>query len=335
MGSYVDLLLFFVLALGLPWAIWLRLGLESKATALAMLAPGLVALVLMSTLSPLGIADSPIASCGPPIYFLIAWAVPVLWVGLLCLVNLLLGTATPSRLSDSPSDRRNVIGRLLFAASLGVLSLVAWLWPHLPWASAVPLGFRTWPSGIVTAGLAALIWLPARLLTRIRMDRETWTRALAGFPRYVVIVLLLSVLLPVLGEELAWRGFLLPRLGQVSIHLGLLGTLVVWWLFHVPVALLSPQVRDIPRWALGGSLLGIAGPCFFAAWLVLASGSLWPAVAFHITWNMVNPAMLGSIYTGNQGFLRGRIWLINGEGVLGFAVSLLLVAPAFYYLAAR
>jgi membrane protease YdiL (CAAX protease family) len=330
---YLDILLFIALALGISWAIWLTLGLQSRGTALVMMTPGLLALVLMLTISPLKLTDSPLVRFGPPFYAVVAWVVPVLWIGALTALNLLLRTATFNATFAEPENRREATTRLFFAASFGALTGLIWLWPRLPWGDTLILGFSSWSSATVTLLLLPLIFLPVHLSMRLSFNKITFGQAIREFPRYVVGILLLRVLLPVLGEELAWRGFLLPRLAQANIHLALVGTLVVWWLFHVPVVFLSPQLREAPRWALMASFLGIAGPSFFACWLLLATGSLWPAVIFHLTWNMINPAMLGSIYTGKQGFLRGSIWLINGEGMLGLTVSLSVIAPLFYYLA--
>jgi membrane protease YdiL (CAAX protease family) len=330
--TWLDVILFLILAIGIPWAIWLRLGLGSKASALAMVAPGCIALALMLTLSPMKLWDSPLVRFGPPEYALLAWAVPVLWVTVLAGLSLQLGMAKPSLTFADPKDRAQVIARLVLAGSLGILLGLVWLWRCLPWGQRIPLGFAPWPSAGLTVAVLFLFFLPVRLLTQALVDREKLNEAATRYLSYVVNVLIAGVLLPVLGEELAWRGFLFPRLADCNIHLALIGTLVAWLLFHAPLGFLSPSLRDVPRQALCASVLVIAGPTFFTGWLLLVTGSLWPAVVFHLTWNLVNTAVLGSIYTGREGLLRGRIWLINGEGVMGLTVSLLIIAPTFYYL---
>jgi len=328
----LDLVIFVILALAIPWVVWLKLGTESRATGLAMLAPGLVALVLMLSLSPLKVWESPLVRFGPPGYALLAWAVPILWVAALAGLNLLLGTAGFGLGTMTPKDRATLIARLVFTGVLGLLLGAVWLWPRFPWGANVPLSFASWPSAGVTALLLLLFALALHLLTQITAGRTSLGRALARFPRYAGMVLIVGVLLPVLGEELAWRGFLFTRLAGYNVHLALIGTWVVWWLFHGPLGFLSPALDDVPRWALALGFLAIAGPTFFTGWLLLRSGSLWPAAVFHLTWNLVNPALLGNIYTDKEGLLRGRIWLINGEGVVGALFGLLIAAPLFYYL---
>jgi membrane protease YdiL (CAAX protease family) len=187
----------------------------------------------------------------------------------------------------------------------------------------------------VTVVLLTLFFLLTRLFTQTLVGERALGRTLAQYPRYLVTVLALGVLLPLLGEELGWRGFLFPRLAQQNIHLALIGTMVAWWLFHGPLGFLAPTLRDVPRWIPLNGLLGIAGPSFFAGWLLLQTGSLWPSVIFHLTWNLLNPAVFGNLYTAKEGLLRGPIWLINGEGVMGMVVSTVAIAPIFYYLALR
>jgi membrane protease YdiL (CAAX protease family) len=330
----LDLILFLLPAIAIPWAIWLIFGLKSRAFGLAMMSPGAVAVVLMLTISPLKLGDSPLVRFGPPEYALLAWIVPLVWVAAVAGLGLLLGLARPRQALD-PQERREILSRLVFAGSLGVLLGLAWLWPRLPWGEQLPLSFLSWPAAGQTTLLLALFFLAVRLLTQVITGEGPLRQALLQYPRYLVVVLCLGVLLPVLGEELAWRGFLFPRLAASSIHLALLGTWAVWWLFHGPLGFLSPALRDLPRWIPLAGLLTVAGPAFFAGWLLLASGGLWPAVIFHLTWNLLNPALLGSIYSGKEGLLHGRVWLINGEGLVGTAVSLLLVAPASYWLAVR
>ena len=331
----LDIVLFLIFAVGVPWAVWFIFGLGSGATALAMMTPGATAAVLMLSISPLRLVHSPLVRFGPPQYAVLAWLMPMAWVAALAAVNLLARTATPSLAFSDPKVRGEIIAKLAFAGALGVLTVLVWLWPRLPWGKDLLLGLTSWRSAGVTVALLALFFLLVRLFTQALVGERALGRTLAGYPHYLVTVLMLGVLLPLLGEELGWRGFLFPRLAQQNIHLALIGTMVAWWLFHGPLGYLAPTLRDLPRWVPLIGLLGIAGPSFFAGWLLLQTGSLWPSLIFHLTWNLLNPAVLGNLYTGKEGLLRGPIWLINGEGVMGMVVSTVVIAPIFYWLALR
>ncbi|MDT0156592.1 CPBP family intramembrane metalloprotease [Microbacterium sp. ARD32] len=83
------------------------------------------------------------------------------------------------------------------------------------------------------------------------------------------------------GEELGWRGFLVPALRQYGTWTALLVSGAIWGLWHAPVILLG---YNFGRADLTGVLL-MTGGCI--AWgvllgfLRLRSGSIWPAVFAH------------------------------------------------------
>ncbi len=53
--------------------------------------------------------------------------------------------------------------------------------------------------------------------------------------------------------------------------------------------------------------------------------SLWPCAFMHWVWNRVNPSILGSIYTQQQGIVKGEQWVINGEGLIGIIMGFPIV----------
>jgi membrane protease YdiL (CAAX protease family) len=83
------------------------------------------------------------------------------------------------------------------------------------------------------------------------------------------------------GEELGWRGFLVPALRRYGTWTALLVSGAIWGLWHAPVILLG---YDFGRTDMTGVLL-MTGGCI--AWgvlfgyLRLRSGSMWPAVFAH------------------------------------------------------
>ncbi|MCO1659062.1 CPBP family intramembrane glutamic endopeptidase [Pseudonocardia humida] len=105
---------------------------------------------------------------------------------------------------------------------------------------------------------------------------EVLVPALAALPVLVVLVL---------GEEVGWS-FLLPRLLPLGLGPALLVSGVVWGLFHAPFTLAGYHFPDRPGWlavlcfTVASVLLGT-----LMAWLRLATGSIWPAVAAHASAN--------------------------------------------------
>ncbi|WP_460799101.1 lysostaphin resistance A-like protein [Microbacterium sp. GXF0217] len=83
------------------------------------------------------------------------------------------------------------------------------------------------------------------------------------------------------GEELGWRGFLLPALRQYGTWPALLISGAIWGLWHAPVILLG---YNFGRTDLTGVLFmvgGCVGWGILLGWLRLRSASVWPAVFAH------------------------------------------------------
>ncbi|MER5644905.1 type II CAAX endopeptidase family protein [Streptosporangium sp. NPDC002524] len=95
----------------------------------------------------------------------------------------------------------------------------------------------------------------------------------------------LLLLLPALGEEVGWRGWLVPRLQRYGIWVALLLSGVIWGAWHAPYTLLGYNYPNLGAWAA----LMVIGLCTFygvvLAWLRLRSGSVWPAAISHAALN--------------------------------------------------
>lgn len=93
-------------------------------------------------------------------------------------------------------------------------------------------------------------------------------------------------LVPALGEELGWRGWLLPKLMPLGTLPALLVSGVIWGLWHAPLILLGYNYPDAPGW-LG--LSAMVAMCVLVGvvfgWLRLRSGSVWPAALAHAAFN--------------------------------------------------
>jgi membrane protease YdiL (CAAX protease family) len=107
-----------------------------------------------------------------------------------------------------------------------------------------------------------------------------------------VLIIFLVVLLPAFTEELAWRGFALPRL--MSAMSPLQAALVIaipWTLMHVGLHLPGQMNEVLILWPLG---LSLASYSIILTWLfVRTGGSVLMTTLFHAGLNAMSPVMAG------------------------------------------
>jgi membrane protease YdiL (CAAX protease family) len=91
-----------------------------------------------------------------------------------------------------------------------------------------------------------------------------------------------------LGEEIGWRGFLLPALNvSFRFHTVILLSGLVWAAWHYPILLFADYNAGTPApFALSCFTVMIVATGAIAAWLRLQSGSLWPPAVFHASHNL-------------------------------------------------
>jgi CAAX protease family protein len=91
-----------------------------------------------------------------------------------------------------------------------------------------------------------------------------------------------------LGEELGWRGLLVPELAKITgFARTALASGAIHAVWHWPFVLFLGFSSAAPRWfALSVLTTTVTLAAFLAAWLRLRSGSLWPVVIAHATFNL-------------------------------------------------
>ena len=131
-----------------------------------------------------------------------------------------------------------------------------------------------------------------------------------------------------LGEELGWRGFLVPYFvrwfgftgGAISIG-------IIHGLWHLPIILFSVYNNGTPAW--------VSLPCFFTGivslsvlltWFRLRSGSVWPCAILHASHNLFVQVFFDP-FTTPRGALTP--YLISEFGV-ALPVTMMLFALGFW-----
>ncbi|MGX1695285.1 CPBP family intramembrane glutamic endopeptidase [Microbacterium keratanolyticum] len=107
----------------------------------------------------------------------------------------------------------------------------------------------------------------------------------AQFVNILIAALILNVL-PALGEEVGWRGWLLPKLLPLGPWPAIAASGVIWGLWHAPVILLGHNYPGAPGWL---AMLAMIAFCTIVGgllgWLRIRSDSVWPAALAHSALN--------------------------------------------------
>lgn len=92
--------------------------------------------------------------------------------------------------------------------------------------------------------------------------------------------------IPAAGEEIGWRGYLLPKLLPLGPVPAVLISGVIWGVWHAPLLLLGYNYPTAPGWL---AVLSMCGMCIVVGaifgWLRLRSNSVWPAALAHGMFN--------------------------------------------------
>lgn len=177
-------------------------------------------------------------------------------------------------------------------------SRFAWLGYLIPLAYAVPVYLITWLTGLGAFNTAAL-------------SKTATDLGWQNFPPSVVLILffvfngtlgMVAKTSRALGEEIGWRGFLVPELSKVVGFRGVgLMSGMMWAVYHYPALLFSNYNGGGPAWySLVCFTVMVIASSFIMAWLTLRAQSLWPAAIFHASHNLFIQTILTPL-TSNTG----------------------------------
>ncbi|WP_321506420.1 type II CAAX endopeptidase family protein [uncultured Methanoregula sp.] len=133
-----------------------------------------------------------------------------------------------------------------------------------------------------------------------------------------------------LGEEIGWRGFLVPELmeGTGSFILAGLVSAILWAAWHFPKLLWS-NPPGVPVWAAFIDMtIGFIGISFVYCWLRLASGSIWPCLLLHTVSDWIGSCWEPLYVTGQA--VHGTAGMVPQFG-FDIGSSLLLAAIVIWY----
>lgn len=209
------------------------------------------------------------------------------------------------------------------------------LWPLRPAKRVIWLMVAGWLAPPLLVGLSILV---AAALGVIQLDptfagfsAELAKMLPEGTPMPPIELLVISqiAMIPLgalingvvaFGEELGWRGWLVPALRPLGTWPTLLISGAIWGLWHSPVILLG---YNFGRTDITGVLFMIGGCIAWGillGWLRLRSASIWPAVLAHGSLNAAGGLVI--LFAASQPDLA----LAGPLGVAGWIVAAVVIA---------
>ena len=237
-----------------------------------------------------------------------------------------------------------VLGLMWCPALAGMLTLrlngrnlsdLGWKWGETQYQ------VRSWYIPILYASIAyAIVWIFhfGAFGNPEYYDSLTKTMHLGGSP-WISIVMgialtgtygMIRSVSSALGEEIGWRGFLVPELSKTtSFTATSLISGMVWSLWHYPILIYGGYNAGTLTWyGLTCFTVMVISISFVFAWMRLKSGSLWTGAILHGSHNLYIQGIFTPL-TRNTG---KTAWFIDEFGCV---LPLVAIAFAFYFWSKR
>lgn len=162
------------------------------------------------------------------------------------------------------------------------------------------------------------------------------TMGLGGTPSWMVIALFVMLtgttgmvagVGAAAGEEIGWRGFLVPELARVLPFTGVaLVSGLIWAAWHYPITAVVYRDAGLPAWFWLLTFTFVAIAISFAlAWLRLRTDSTWPGIFLHASHNL----WMQSIFFPLTSERADTKWVAGDLG-LAFVAVAAVVAAVFW-----
>lgn len=213
------------------------------------------------------------------------------------------------------------------------LATLGWRWPAPRWlvlAYVVPLLYAA-PVYLVAWMIVPGSFDPASYMHSVAESYNLGTTPVfgtfvVGLPLTLTVGMIASVTWA-LGEEIGWRGFLLPCMAS---HAGYTGASLIvgliWAVWHYPTLLFGTYNAGTNAvYAVACFTVSVVAISFAASWLRLRTQSVWPCALIHASHNTFVQSVFDPL-TANTGVTR----YITTEFGAGLAIAIGITGYLFW-----
>lgn len=194
------------------------------------------------------------------------------------------------------------------------------------------------PRYILTALLIPLLYLliPYMIYWMIYPENFAYHGiALWRILKDIVPVMILGTLvsmLSALGEEIGWRGYMVPSLYQrLGLNKMLLISSLFWCCWHLPLLIGGGYMSGTSLWyQLPAFILCIFPVGVIIGILTIRSGSVWPAAFLHAAHNNYDQAVFSIITNGSN-----KMYFVSETGFVTILCAWILAIGLYFYTTKR
>jgi uncharacterized protein len=135
------------------------------------------------------------------------------------------------------------------------------------------------------------------------------------------MAMIVSSTIAAAGEEIGWRGFLLPQLAKIwNFKTAVIISGLIWAVWHMPIMLAGLYNSGTPVWyQLPMFVIDIMSFTVIISLLRAKSNSVWPAIIIHAFHNNIDQALLGPMTVG-----ANKVYFVGETGVITIAAIILV-----------
>ncbi|MCB2308263.1 CPBP family intramembrane metalloprotease [Clostridium estertheticum] len=153
---------------------------------------------------------------------------------------------------------------------------------------------------------------------------SSYTNKLSHRSVVTVITLVIGIFTSIItatGEEIGWRGFLLPQLTKIwNIKVAVIVSGLIWAAWHMPIMIAGLYLPGTPLWfKLPMFVIEVIAITVIMSVLRLESNSVWPAILLHASHNYFDQAIFGTLTNSIN-----KSYYVGETGIITVIVSILV-----------